>query len=320
MAVGDVGHGQHVGAHAVAAGIHEIGSRGCGREERPAVEVHAAVLVLGAAVQHAARIADPVKPGVAQRAVAGRCPLEVEPVDLARGQGDLEPVAVAGLLDPARRRAVDRDRGGGPGRGRVVVGLARGHVGHGQRVGALPVHVALTGRRDVVDSGRVRRELQRVAPAVAAGVVIAEEQERAARTVDPVHPSEAQSALPDAGSRRVEVVVPARLQGDAEPVAVPLELHRTRGRAADCDRAGRAGVGRVVVGAAVGDVEHLQRVGALAVAARHVVVVPSRGDREVHPAVPSGAAVVVAGVGHSAAAGVADSRRVRVQQRAVPGP
>ena len=106
-----VGHRHLVGALAgrVGAGRDVVGAAlRCG-ERHPAVDAVASVVVRRAPNEVARGIVNAAQIGIAERAVARRAALQVDPVGLARLQLHREPVAVPRSPDRAGRRAVDRD-------------------------------------------------------------------------------------------------------------------------------------------------------------------------------------------------------------------
>ena len=204
----------------------------------------------------------------------------------------------------------------------MVVGLAGGHVGHPDRVGALTPEQAGAAGRDVVHPVCGGGEHLPVAGRGAVeGVVVGRAgHQRAGGVVDAVQGRPVESPLAEVQRHQVDVVGLGRLQGDREPVVVAVELDRSPVAVpptVDCGCGG--GVGWVVVGRAAGDVGDRHRVGPLAVAAHRQVVGPGCGGGVVDAGVPIRAAVVDVGSGDAGAVGAVQRVDVGVLEGAVEG-
>ena len=244
-----IGDRQRVGAGVVGVRVDVIASRrhivdgGLGRRERhPAVRAHAAVMVRNAGNEVSARIVDPMQARMRQRAVAGRRPLQVDPVAPARLQLDREPVVVAQGLELAGGGATDRNAAGGAGIGReVVAGL-----GDRKRVGARAVGArvdVIARRTHIVGGGIGRREQHPAVRAHAAVVVPNARDEVSVRIEESVQVRTRQRAVAGRCALQIDPVGLARFELDRNPVAVARGLDLAGDGAIDQDPSLRRCVG-----------------------------------------------------------------------------
>ena len=178
VVVVDFRRGHAVGSEPVTpgAGGDVVGAGILRLEDEAAVPADARVVVVGAADGVAVRVVDTANVRIFQCSGVRVRALEVDPVRLARFERDREPVLVARAFDLTRGRAAHRDRPGGAGPGRLVVGDFR----HGNAVG--PELVSIGAGGDIVGAGILRFEQERAVPADAP--VAGAADEIAVRVVD----------------------------------------------------------------------------------------------------------------------------------------